>query len=191
MMTQRGSPALATGFTLMEMLIVLAISSMLVFSVGNVMRTIVQGVRMNTSLLQLIGILAFARQQAIMREQTVSLCGLHMRRNYRLNGCRYQGTNGPPPWQQGVLVYGSTNGQSDGHYDRAESLRSMAFANDLRISASRTAYHLDSNGHYRPGQAPHFTLQQRTAPFGCAVVLASPAGYPLTVCRGRHCAGCR
>jgi type IV fimbrial biogenesis protein FimT len=87
------------GFTLIELMVTIAVAAILVVVAVPNLRTFVQNSRINTQVNDLIADLSYARSEAIKRRTNVAVC-------QSTNGTTCAGGN----WKDGRLIYADING---------------------------------------------------------------------------------
>ncbi len=95
-----------SGFTLMELIVTVAVISMVMAFAIPSMTTFNQNDRLTTNINALVGHLAYARSEAVKTSQQVSLC-------ISSDSATCTGTN----WEQGWMIYADANG--DGTFNAA------------------------------------------------------------------------
>lgn len=97
----------SSGFTLLELLVVVAIVAILATLAGPSMRGMVQDNRLSTETNDLVGELALARSEAAKRNQRTILCK-STNPNAALPGCSTAGND----WSTGWVVFVDANGNN-------------------------------------------------------------------------------
>lgn len=173
------------GFSLPEMLIVLAVSGGLLAGGVQALRALPGRVRLETAAHALAGALRFARTEALLSARPVQFCALHRRHNERHNGCRRGGT-AAGAWNQGALVYADAGQGAAPGYDRREDLRDFSWPAGLQVFAGQDRYQLDADAGVSPVW-PDFRLRD-PASGACARVRLQPDAREPTLCFDRACA---
>lgn len=109
-------PAFVRGFTLMELVITLAIASILAVAAAPSFQNFVLENRLTTQMNELVADLAFARSEAIKRGRSVTVC-------VRDGGADTCDTTAPA-WHSNRLVWADEN--NDGKIGTAEILRARS-----------------------------------------------------------------
>ena len=164
------------GFTLVELLAVLAIAAILAGTAVPSMRSFIRSVQLTSATNELFAGLTMARSEALKRSGRVALCKSS-------DGFRCDLTGG---WEQGWIVFHDADG--DGWRDEAETvlMRTQALPADLRITgnlnvAKYVSYSRDGLTHLASGafQAGTITLcNSSAAPTPARQIVVSSAGRP-------------
>lgn len=122
------------GFTLMELLMVMAMIAILLGLGAPAFQSSLERNRMQTAVSGLAGVLAFARAEAVIRTQPVGLCPT-------LNDVDCSGSN----WENGMLVFvddgdGAGASELDGSFDGNEELLRIVDAAPVDITIRTTGF---------------------------------------------------
>jgi type IV fimbrial biogenesis protein FimT len=177
------------GFTLIEMMVTLALTVTLCAGMAPSLAHVIGASRLEASAQNLVSVLNFARSEALRSGRVVYLCGLHMRRNQKLNGCT--GASAEHRWRQGALVFADRPGGFDGDYDQQEDLRDVAFYHStVLVDARLPVYRILPRGEHDPAHAPCFMLRERLSARVATVRMDPSSAWPVQ-CRGDACPACR
>jgi type IV fimbrial biogenesis protein FimT len=132
------------GFTLIELMVTIAVAAILVVVAVPNLRTFVQNGRINTQVNDLIADLNYARSEAIKRRTNVSVC-------QSTNGTTCTGGN----WKDGRLIWADANGNAA--LDAGEVLRARGAAaggdNTLNMQVGADPIVFNLSGMYAGGAA--------------------------------------
>jgi type IV fimbrial biogenesis protein FimT len=164
------------GFTLVELLIVLAVAAVLAGVTVPAMNALVKSVKLTSATNDLFASLLMARSEAVKRNSRVALCKSS-------DGISCASSGG---WEQGWIVFHDTN--NDGMHASGEEIvmRAQALSPDLRLSgnlnvAKYVSYSPSGNAKLVGGgfQAGTITLCNESASSGEArQIILSTAGRP-------------
>jgi len=179
------------GFTLFELLIVMALAALLVTLSADTMPTWLARHRLALLGQQLAGQLHYARSEALRGNRTVYLCALNAKSNLDLQGCLAKRRKAHYVWDEGALVYADNPLASGNHpaaYDSGERLRAVQFDAGVTVSAPLVQLRFDADGH--PAEAVVFQLQDK-ATGQCRQLALSGAGRARLCSAGEvGCGGC-
>ena len=153
-----------SGFTLLELLITVAIVSIVMAIAVPSMTTFTQNDRLTTNINTLIGHLAYARSEAVKRSQQVSICASN-------NAATCTGGN----WQDGWIVYIDADG--DNSFTAGEQVlraqQTLEGANTL-TTAIGTQVTYDYRGFVNAASVGSFLLcDARTGPHGKTITIST------------------
>lgn len=180
---------LQAGFGLLEVLLSLALSSMLLSLALTPLQAVMASRRIDADLQSLESALHFAHAVALFSGHPVQVAGLHIRCNQTRNGVRRPSIKQPNPWVQGVLLYANPPGMRADGYDKREDLRDYSFLSQGQVSSGLAAYQMTASSHDLQRSSPVFVVID-AASRRCAT-----AGWPRgrawpELCHGPQCAGC-
>lgn len=186
------------GFTLIEMLLVLALSSLLLYMQTGALTRFAGMMRLEVSSTRIWSALQYARSEALYSGQEVQLCSLSMRNNQRLQGCRKAEYVADGRRWDGVLLFADRADdptQIDAHrpertgvYDRREDLRDYQLQPGITMTSQQASYTLAGDGSVIAPRPLTFTLRDAVSGADRQLTLPlSPA--PAAWCRGAACAG--
>jgi len=153
-----------SGFTLLELLITVAIISIVMAIAVPSMTTFTQNDRLTTNINTLIGHLAYARSEAVKRNQQVSICSSN-------NATTCTGGN----WQDGWIVYIDADG--DNSFTAGEEVlraqQALEGANTL-TTAIGTQVTYDYRGFVNAASVGNFQLcDGRSGPHGKTIRIST------------------
>lgn len=153
-----------SGFTLLELLITVAIISIVMAIAVPSMTTFTQNDRLTTNINTLIGHLAYARSEAVKRSQQVSICSSN-------NATTCTGGN----WQDGWIVYIDADG--DNSFTAGEEVlraqQALEGANTL-TTAIGTQVTYDYRGFVNAASVGNFQLcDGRSGPHGKTIRIST------------------
>ena len=177
----------ARGFTLIELMIVLAVASVLLGAAVPAMTSTIKSVQLSSASNELLAGLFLARSEAIKRNGRGVICK-------SADGATCTASGG---WEQGWLVFHDAN--NDGSRDAGEAIVKQAqpLAGDLRVNGNLSvaryiSYGADGGTRFASGgfQAGTITLCVRSADAGEArQIIVSSSGRPrVQKSRVEHCA---
>jgi type IV fimbrial biogenesis protein FimT len=177
----------ARGFTLIELMIVLAVASELLGAAVPAMTSTIKSVQLSSASNELLAGLFLARSEAIKRNGRGVICK-------SADGATCTASGG---WEQGWLVFHDAN--NDGSRDAGEAIVKQAqpLAGDLRVNGNLSvaryiSYGADGGTRFASGgfQAGTITLCVRSADAGEArQIIVSSSGRPrVQKSRVEHCA---
>jgi type IV fimbrial biogenesis protein FimT len=174
------------GFSLLEMMLVLAVAGWLLTSSFPLLQLISGRARLEAGVHAIAGAMVFACSEALRSGRPVHLCALHRRRNDYLLRCR-PGGSAAEPWDQGALIYADAPVGASTRYDRREDLRDISWPRELRIEAGAARFRCTAAGQF-DGVPPAFRLTD--PPSGlCARVQRHAAVASPKICFGSACDG--
>jgi type IV fimbrial biogenesis protein FimT len=156
-----------SGFTLLELLITVAVVSIAMAIAVPSMTTFVQNDRLTTNINTLVGHLGLARSEALKRSQQVSIC-------ISSDAATCTGTN----WEEGWIVYADTNNNGSFAEDVAngeEVLRAqqaLGGANTLTPTTIGTQITYDNRG-FVTSTGSFLLCDNRTGDFGKTVTITT------------------
>jgi len=151
------------GFTLIELIVTLAVAAILVTAAVPALRTFVQNSRITTQTNDVLGDINFARSEAIRRGQNVEVCT-------STNGTS---CNGAGVWTTGRLIW--TDADNNGSLDATEALRYRE-----AVSGSTNALIVAAGGATDP------IIFNRTGMVAvCSPIAATDACFRFSVCDDR------
>lgn len=153
-----------SGFTLLELLITVALISIVMAIAVPSMTTFTQNDRLTTNINALIGQLAYARSEAVKRSQQVSICASN-------NAASCTGGN----WQDGWIVYIDADG--DNSFTAGEEIlraqQALQGANTL-TTAIGTQVTYDYRGFVNAASVGSFLLcDGRSGPYGKTIRIST------------------
>ncbi|WP_199054263.1 GspH/FimT family pseudopilin [Aquitalea sp. ASV15] len=161
------------GFTLYELLIVLAVSAILLAQTLPAMQDMLERQRLLARGQLLQSGLQLAGSEAIRGNRTVWVCALNSKVNLEIQGC--QSGNGAGNWSEGLLVFADAPSRPDGRYDSGERLHHLLFSStSVQLSANRQDFAFTPHGRLHSGTVPRFQL--RTPGGQCHSLLLQPSG---------------
>jgi type IV fimbrial biogenesis protein FimT len=181
-----GRKRICSGFSLMEVLMVLTLSGWLATAGLALLRVVPVKGRLDAGVHSIVAALNYARSEALRSARPVHVCALHRRRNERLNSCRPRRSRAQP-WEQGALVYADTFPGGTGGYDRREDLRDISWPSGLWVESGHDRYRLNGEGVFTSAQ-PDFRLTDPGSGL-CARVWTDPATAAPRFCFGSSCPG--
>ncbi len=166
----------ARGFTLVELMAVLAIAAILAGAAVPSMRGLIRSVRLTSATNDLFASLMLARNEAAKRNARVAMCK-------SVDGVRCEPTGG---WEQGWIVFHDTNNNGVRDADETVLHRAQAMSPELRLDGNLNVAKYVS---YAPGgltklvgggfQAGTITLcNESTKPGEARLIVLSSAGRP-------------
>jgi type IV fimbrial biogenesis protein FimT len=149
-----------TGFSLLELLITLAVASILMMLAVPSLQAYTLNDRLTTNVNAIIGYLALARSEAVKRSQQVSMCASN-------NTITCSGT-----WDDGWIVY--IDADADNSFTAGEEVIRVQQALDGSNTLSATGIGLqityDYRGYVKAGSVGNLLLcDDRSGPFGKTV----------------------
>lgn len=177
------------GFSLLEVFLALALSSMLLSLALPPLQTVLASSRIEADLQSLESALRIAQSAAMFSGHPVQIAGLHMRCNQTRNGVRRPSNKQPNPWVQGVLLYANPPGLAADGYDKREDLRDYSFLMQGQVSSVQAAYQVTASAHDLRHGTPQFVVVERLSRRCASIRWVRGHSWP-EVCRGAHCAGC-
>jgi type IV fimbrial biogenesis protein FimT len=150
-----------TGFTLIELIVTLAVAAVILTIAVPSFSAVLQGNRVTTSTNDLVGALNLARSEAVMRASRVSICPSS-------NGTSCTQTN----WRQGWIVFidGGTPGVVDGSDTVLQVSRGLD--SGVTLSTSTTAIQFLSTGRTSATDSDAFLLCTNQSELGREVRVA-------------------
>ncbi|CAD7846467.1 MAG: hypothetical protein [Olavius algarvensis Gamma 3 endosymbiont] len=145
-----------TGFTLLELVIVLALVAIVVAFAIPAMTTFAQNDRLTTNINILVGHLSYARSEAVKRSRQVNVCT-------STNGTSCGGGG----WHDGWMIYVDANNSSS--FDNGEEILRVqqALGNNNTITAPTTQFVYDDRGFIAAGGGATLDLcDDRSGNFG-------------------------
>jgi prepilin-type N-terminal cleavage/methylation domain-containing protein len=135
----------AAGFTLIEMLMVLAVAALFLFMAVPQFGRVIAGTQLSSQADLLNGILIYSRAEAVRRDTQVAVCPL----NAALNGCQ-SAAGGSTDWSYGVLVF--LDADHSGSYSSTKELRRLQLkdpgaASSVKVSATPALLTFKEDGH--------------------------------------------
>ena len=94
-----------TGFTLIELMVTIALMALFAVFAIPAMNGFVEKQRVNSTLSNYTNALTFARNEAIRQNLPVVVCGAQISSAGQLSGCAPAGTN----WSEGIFLFGDVN----------------------------------------------------------------------------------
>lgn len=155
-----------SGFTLLEAVIVVALASIVMAIAIPSMRSFTQNDRLTTQINTLVGHLAYARSEAVVRSQQVAVCVSN-------NSTSCTGGNN---WQDGWIIYVDTDG--DGSFGGADTIlrarQALEGANTLKPATIGTQVTYDYRGFVDAASVGSFSLcDSRGATYGKAIAIST------------------
>ncbi|MDN0084144.1 GspH/FimT family protein [Crenobacter sp. SG2305] len=179
------------GFTLLELLLVMALAALLVTMAADAMPAWLARHRLTLLGQQLAGQLHYARSEALRGNRPVYLCALNAKSNLDLQGCFTKHRKAYYVWDEGALVYADNplaNGNRPAVYDSGERLRAVLFGAGVTVSAPLSQLRFDADG--LPDEAAVFQLQDLATGL-CRPLVLSGAGRARLCAVGEvGCGGC-
>jgi type IV fimbrial biogenesis protein FimT len=174
------------GFTLYELLIVLAVSAILLGQTLPAMQNMLERQRLLARGQLLQSGLHLARSEAIRGNRTVWVCALNSKVNLEIQGCQ-PGSASAGNWSEGMLVFADAPSRLNGRYDSGERLHHLLFNSaSVQLSANRQDFAFSAHGRLHSGPAPRFQLR---SPGGqCHSLLLQPSGKAQW-CSQDNCCG--
>ena len=153
-----------SGFTLLELIVVVALVSIVMMIAIPSMNTFTQNDRLTTNINALIGNFAYARSEAVKRSQQVSICVSN-------DSASCTGGN----WQDGWIVYIDADG--DNSFTAGEEIlraqQALNGANTLATAIGNQVTY-DYRGFVNPGSVGSFLLcDGRTGPHGKTIRISN------------------
>ncbi len=155
-----------SGFTLLEMLIVIAVIATVVAIGVPAMGTFIQNDRLTTQINTLVGHLSLARSEAVKRAQGVAVCVSN-------NTTSCTGTNN---WAQGWIVYVDVNGNGarDGGEEILRVKQALEGGNTLKPATIGSQVTYDYRGFASGASVGSFSLcDSRGATYGKAIAISN------------------
>ena len=155
-----------SGFTLLELVIVVALVAIVMAIAIPSMRTFTQNDRLTTQINTLVGHLAYARSEAVLRSQQVSLCV-----SSNNTSC-----TGGTAWENGWIIY--IDADSDGVFGAGEEIlrvrQALAGSNTLKPATIGTQLTYDNRGFATATSVGSFSLcDSRGATYGKAIAISN------------------
>lgn len=174
------------GFTLYELLIVLAVSAILLGQALPAMQNMLERQRLLARGQLLQSGLQLARSEAIRGNRTVWVCALNSKINLEIQGCQPSSV-ASGNWSEGMLVFADAPSRPNARYDSGERLHHLLFNSaSVELSANRQDFAFTAHGRLHSGPAPLFQL--RTPGGQCHSLLLQPSGKAQW-CRQDSCCG--
>ncbi len=153
------------GFTLLELIIVLAVVSIVMTFAIPAMQTFTQNDRLTTNINQLVGHLAYARSEAVKRTQQVSVCASN-------DGASCSGGD----WADGWMIY--VDADDDDSFTAGEEVLRVQQAlegnNTLTATAIGSQVTYDYRGFVDAASVGSFLLcDDRDGPYGKTVSISN------------------
>lgn len=141
----RSGVGMAGGFTLIEMLMVLAVAALFLFMAVPQFGRVIAGTQLSSQADLLNGILIYSRAEAVRRDTQVDVCPL----NASLNGCQ-SAAGGSTDWSYGVLVF--LDADHSGSYSSSKELRRLQLkdpgaVSSVKVSAMPALLTFKEDGH--------------------------------------------
>ncbi|MDY6943856.1 MAG: GspH/FimT family pseudopilin [Pseudomonadota bacterium] len=155
-----------TGFTLVELILTLAIASIVMVAAAPSIQVLVQNNRLTAQTNELVASLNLARSEAVKRAKTVTVC-----KSATLTNCD---TTGSGDWEVGWIVFVDDNGDVD--VDTGDTIvrvvDGLAAGNSLRSASTNNSLQYTGDG--RVNGAQSFALcDSRGATHARAIVLTT------------------
>ncbi|MBI3145740.1 MAG: GspH/FimT family pseudopilin [Pseudogulbenkiania sp.] len=176
------------GFTLIEMLVVIAIGAILLTLAVPGFAALMASSRMDNRTQALLSSVQFARSEAIRSNGNVYLCALNAKINLDVQGCQGKAKKGNTSWSEGVLLFADRPGGRATRYDSGERRRHVIFSGELTVSSTLDKFMLTPEGRLPTGISPSWVVRD-AASGQCASVSVQANGRPR-LCKGADCAGC-
>ena len=156
----------ASGLTLVELMITLAIASILITSAAPSFTASIQNTRMSTQINELHASLSLARSEAIKRNRNVTVC-----RSSNAASCT-------GAWQNGWIVF--VDNDFDGSVDVGDEILRVhgAIPEGSALGFSQTRVIYRTNGIARGGSNGTFTLCDSRGATSAKGLIIGPSGRP-------------
>lgn len=178
----------AAGFTLIEMMVVVAIVAVLLTLAVPGFNALTASSRMEGRIQALLSSVQFARSEAIRSNGNVYVCALNSKTNLDVQGCQGKAKKGDTAWSEGVLLFADLPGGSRAVYNSGERRRHVLFSGEPKVGSALDKFMLTPEGRPPVGVSPSWVV--RDTPSGqCASVTVLANGRPR-LCKGADCAGC-
>jgi|GEM_PF-6048654 len=150
------------GFTLFELLLLIAISLILLLQGTPAVQGILERLQLQARSQLLHSSLTLARSEAIRGNRPVWVCALNSKVNLEIQGCQPNRGTRISEWSEGVLVFADTTGQPNGRYDSGERLHHVLFSGDaVQLRANQSTFAFSAAGRLLADSTPRFELRSR------------------------------
>ncbi|MDF0606150.1 GspH/FimT family pseudopilin [Neisseriaceae bacterium TC5R-5] len=147
------------GFTLSEMLITLAVLSLLLALAAPSLNRLLLAQKLRQHAQALSSSIQLARSEALHSQRHVYICAANLKRNLQIQGCAPSKGGEMQSWDEGALVYADKEGGLSAAYDSQERLHLLPFAQEhIQIRAASTQLILSPEGRLADGQSQQFYL---------------------------------
>lgn len=148
------------GFTLYEMLLVMAVSLILLTQGLPALQGVMARLQLQARSQLLQASLMLARSEAIRGNRPVWVCALNSKVNLEIQGCQSGRLASMSDWSEGVLVFADAPDLPNGRYDSGERLHHALFpAGPIQVRASQHAFAFSTAGRLLSDTALRFELR--------------------------------